>query len=80
MKLAGIKTREEANIFLREVYIPKHNKRFAVIPRSESNQHRVLREEEKLQLESIFSIHDKRKIMNDFTISFKTHIYQLHTG
>jgi hypothetical protein len=80
MKLAGIKTREEANIFLRDVYIPKHNQKFAVVPRSESNQHRALREEEKQELESIFSIHDQRKIMNDFTISFKTQIYQLHTG
>jgi len=80
MRLATIKTQEEANIFLREVYIPKHNKKFAVIPRSESNQHRMLREDQKQQLESIFSLHYQRKIMNDFTLSFKTQIYQLHTG
>lgn len=80
MKLAGIKTREEANIFLRDIYLPKHNKKFAVLPCSESNQHRELREEEKIQLESIFSIHDVRKVMNDFTISFKTHIFQIHAG
>jgi transposase len=71
---------DEANKFLKEVYIPKHNKKFAVLPASETNMHRELRLEEKEQLETIFSIHSIRKIMNDYTISFQNQLYQLHAG
>jgi hypothetical protein len=80
MKLAGIRTIEEANRFLKEVYIPKHNAKFAVIPKSSTNMHREIREEEKTNLDSIFSVHSTRKIQNDYTISFKKQIYQLHAG
>lgn len=58
---------DDANRFLKDIYIPKHNKKFAVLPTSETNMHRSLREEEKEQLETIFSIHSTRKIMNDYT-------------
>jgi hypothetical protein len=71
---------DEANKFLKEVYIPKHNKKFAVLPVSETNMHRELRDEEKEVLETVFSIHSKRKIMNDYTISFNNQLYQLHRG
>jgi hypothetical protein len=80
MKLAGISTMEEANRFLREVYIPKHNAKFAVLPKSKTNMHREIREDEKSKLESIFSIHFTRKIGNDYTILFKKQIYQLQAG
>jgi len=70
----------EANKFLREVYIPKHNKKFAVLPVSDTNMHRELREEERDTLETIFSIHSTRTIMNDYTISFQNQLYQLHAG
>lgn len=71
---------DEANKFLKEVYIPKHNKKFAVLPASDTNMHRELREEEKAVLETVFSIHSERKIMNDYTISFQNQLYQLHAG
>jgi hypothetical protein len=80
MKLANIATIEEANIFLKEVYIPVHNAKFAVVPKSRTNMHREMRDEEKDRLPSIFSVHSVRKIQNDYTISFKTNIYQLHEG
>ena len=69
---------DDANRFLKDIYIPKHNKKFAVLPTSETNMHRSLREEEKEQLETIFSIHSTRKIMNDYTVSFHNQLYQLH--
>lgn len=71
---------DEANKFLKEVYILKHNKKFAVLPLSETNMHRELKKEEKEKLETVFSIHSRRKIMNDYTISFHKQLYQLHTG
>jgi len=80
MKLAGITTIDEANTFLKEIYIPKHNAKFAVVPKSDTNMHRTPREDERLKLNTIFSIHSDRKINNDYTISFKKQIYQLHGG
>ena len=80
MRLAWIWDIKKANTFLKEVYIPKHNKKFSVVPKSETNMHREAREEEKEKIESIFSIHSKRKIANDFTLSFKTQIYQLYSS
>ena len=71
---------DEANRFLKEIYIPKHNKKFSVLPVSENNMHRELRQEEKEQIKTIFSIHSTRKIMNDYTISFQNQLYQLHAG
>jgi hypothetical protein len=80
MKFAGIASREEANRFLKEVYIPRHNAKFAVVPKSVTNMHREIREDEKIRIESVFSVHSARKIQNDYTISFKKRIYQLHAG
>lgn len=80
MKLEGIATIDEANIFLKEIYIPKHNAKFAVVPKSNTNMHRTMREDECRQLNTIFSVHSDRKITNDYTISFKKQIYQLHGG
>ena len=37
LKLAGIATTEAANAFLREVYLPAHNARFAVLPAGEGS-------------------------------------------
>lgn len=71
---------DEANAFLKEIYLPKHNKKFWVLPVSKTNMHRELREEEKEVLETVFSIHSERKIMNDYTLSFQNQLYQLHTG
>jgi hypothetical protein len=80
MKLAGITTIDEANVFLKEIYIPKHNMKFSVLPKSDTNMHRELREDERVRIDTVFSIHSDRKINNDYTISFKTQIYQLHAG
>jgi len=80
MKLAGISDIDDANTFLKDVYIPLHNAKFSVIPKCDTNMHRSLREDEKTKLDTVFSIHSQRKIGNDYTISFKTQTYQLHVG
>jgi len=77
LRLANINTPEEANTFLQEVFIPKYNKKFAVVVAKEGDAHRPLTEEEKENLNHIFSIHDTRKINNDYTIQFKNKWYQL---
>lgn len=77
MRLAGIKDRESAGRFLKEIYIPDHNNRFAVLARQGGDAHRPLTDELRRRLTSIFSIQSKRTIGNDFTIRFKNQWYQL---
>lgn len=67
-----------ANKFLREVFLPKFNKKFMVIPRNTSNLHTPLRADEISKLDQIFSAHSKRRVANDYTIKFKNKCYQLY--
>lgn len=74
MRLADIKTKEEANQFL-QTYLPKYNQRFAVKAREEANLHRsALRDQE---LRRILSIQEKRVVRNDGTIRYGTKLYQI---
>lgn len=77
MRLANVNTPEEGNKFLEEVFLPKFNNRFAVIPTKEGNVHRALSKDDKKHLNRMFSIQSTRRINNDFTIQFKNHWYQL---
>lgn len=77
LRLAGINTPKEAQIFLETVFTPAFNKKFSVVPAREEDVHRPLSELEKEQLDRIFSIQSQRKVNNDFTIQFKNHWYQL---
>lgn len=77
MRLANINTIEEANIFLKEKFIPWFNNRYAVIPKSPTNCHRTLDISTAIKLKSIFAKHYVRGINNDFTIQYKTKYYQL---
>lgn len=77
MRLVDITTRDVANQFIREKYIPDHNNRFSVQARNESDAHRPLTDELHNKLNSIFSIQSKRKIRNDYTVQFKGEWFQL---
>lgn len=77
LRKADISDIAEANIFLQEVFLPKYNKKFKVVPRSNSNMYRSLRDDEKENLSQIFSEHKTRVIMNDYTIRFENKYYQL---
>lgn len=77
MRLANINTPEEGNIYLEEVFMPKFNAKFAVIPAKTGDLHKQLFPQEKNQLNHIFSIHDTRRVNLDFTIQFKNNWYQL---
>ena len=76
LRLAGITNMENANKFL-EKYIPKFNAKFSVIPNRKKDLHKKLNENIKLKLPQIFSIQSSRKILNDYTIMFKTQYFQL---
>lgn len=77
MRLCDIKTRDKANAFLVEEYLPNHNARFGVHAQNQGDAHRPLTEEMRARLPSIFSIQSKRTVNNDYTIQFKNRWYQL---
>lgn len=77
MRLAKINTIEKANIFLKDMFIPWYNGRYAVIPKSTQDCHRKLDTSTALRLKSIFAKHYIRGINNDFTIRYQSNYYQL---
>ena len=77
LRLADISTIESANQFLREVFIPKFNTKFAVTPRSAVNLHQELGVRERSTLSGILSKQTERTVQNDFTFAFKNQWYQL---
>ena len=79
MRLADIKNRDIANQFMYENYIPDHNRRFSVEARNRADVHRLLTDELRNKLNSIFSIQSKRKVNNDYTIQFKNEWFQLES-
>jgi hypothetical protein len=76
LRLAGISTIPEANEFLK-TYLPKFNAQFEVAAAEEGDLHRPLTENEKENLDAIFSIQSTRKVRNDFTIQFENQWLQL---
>lgn len=54
------------------------NKKFSVPAKKKGNLHRKLTEKEKENLDSIFSIKNKRKVRNDFVVQYKNRYFQLN--
>lgn len=77
MRLHNISTIAEANIFLRDTFIPWFNTQFSVSPRSPVDMHTRITTDLQKGLNSIFSVHSSRLINDDFTIRFKNKWYQL---
>lgn len=77
MRLAQINTPEDGNKFLKEIFIPKFNDKFAVTPEKTGSVHNSLTPTDKNNIDRIFSIQSIRVINNDFTIQFKNNWYQL---
>ena len=65
LRLAGISTKEAANRFLGDVYLPAHNERFSIAPASDVDAHRPLRSLAH-HLDEILSIQTERQLANDF--------------
>jgi hypothetical protein len=75
LRLAGISAIPEANEFLRRVYIPGHNARCAVMPRSRVDVHRPLLKRHRL--DEILSFRRERVVANDFTLRFENRFLQI---
>jgi transposase len=74
MRLRGIKTKEEANTFLKG-YLPGYNKRFRVAAANQADVHVKL--PRYFNLDKYLCIKEKRTLRNDNTISHHGKLYQL---
>jgi len=77
LALANIKTLDEANKFLREVYITKHNKKFAVQAKCSEILHKPIHD---IDLDDIFCITHERRVQNDWTIRYENRILQIDSN
>ena len=77
VRLKNISSIEQANQYLKDVFIPWYNKKYSVEARGKSNLHKKLNEKDKKHMESILSRQTQRTVQNDFTVSFNTRWYQL---
>lgn len=75
MRLKNINNVKDANRFLHSYYIPKHNRKFAVIAKDKANLHRPIPKH--LDLDRIFNIKNKAALRKDFTIQHNKRFYQV---
>jgi hypothetical protein len=68
MRLEGISTLEQANEFL-DVYLPRHNQKFARQPLKSKDLHRRL--PPGIRYRDVFCLKEKRTISNGYTIKWK---------
>ena len=78
LRLAGISTMEDANKFLREVYIPRHNRRYAIEPAKPVDVHKPLLGSH--DLDAILSIWKDRQVHNDSTVLCDNRVLLLAEG
>lgn len=69
LRLAGAATVEQANRYLRQVFLPDWERRFTVRPRQGHDAHRRLEREHRL--ESILSVCTTRQVARDYTVSWE---------
>lgn len=74
LRLAGIATVEEANTFIKDYYMPKHNRKFARSSARSGDLHRPI---ENYNLDDVFCTEVKRVVRNDWTIQHNKRIFQL---
>jgi hypothetical protein len=77
MRLEKINNPKEGNIFLQNIFLPKFNNHFSVLPSKEGNSHKPIGKEDKTRINHIFSIQETRRVNFDYTIQFKNNWYQL---
>jgi transposase len=69
LKLAGVTDIEAANAFIREVYLPAHNARFAVDPAGEGSAFTPI---PGVNLDEILCVEEERQVGNDNCVSYRT--------
>jgi len=77
LRLEGISTKSQATKYFREVYIPRHNAKFAVQPKDSTDVHRRLLPSD--DLIRIFTVQTKRVVSRALVVQYKNTKYQLDT-
>jgi Helix-turn-helix domain len=75
LRLAGAQNMEQANAVLEKVFLPWFNRRCVVKAASPNDAHRALHGS--MNLQSILSLQERRKVANDYTIRLDNQVYQL---
>lgn len=75
MRVAGVKTLEEANRFLETEFLPWVNRTLAVAPAHSDDAHRPL--EKHHDLAAILSHVEKRRVNNDYTFPLEAKTYRI---
>ncbi len=75
MRVAGVKTLEEANRYLEAEFLPWVNGTLAVVPASPDDAHRPI--EKHHDLAAILSHVEKRRINNDYTFPLEAKTYRI---
>ena len=69
LKLAGVTDIEAANAFIRDVYLPAHNARFAVPPAGEGSAFTPI---PGVDLDEILCVEEERQVGHDNCVSYRT--------
>lgn len=75
MRLENISSISQANLFIQKKYLSSHNEKFAVNPELKQDMHRTI---DGFHLNNIFCYKEERIMQNDFVISYKKRLLQLH--
>jgi hypothetical protein len=75
MRVAGVKTMEQANHYLETEFLPWINSTLAVAPASADDAHKRL--EKQHDLAAILSHVEQRRVTNDYTFPLGAKIYQI---
>ncbi len=73
LRLAGITTMDEANRFLRETFLPDHNRRFAIAPEAPGSAFVPFAG----NLDDILCVQVERTVGNDNTVRYKGLVLQI---
>jgi len=74
MRLKGIKTIGEANLFL-EGYLKRHNERFSIEAAEKEDLHRPLAKG--FDIDRVLCVKTRRALRNDFTVAHNKKLYQI---
>lgn len=75
LRVAGVCTLEEANVYLEDEYLPWWNQTLVVEPAEAADAHRPLGKEHNLA--AILSHVEPRQVTNDYTVRYEGKVYQI---
>jgi biotin operon repressor len=75
MRVAGVRTLEQANAYLENEYLPWWNRTLVVQPANREDAHRGLSQDH--DLGAILSHIEPRQVLNNYTVRYRSKLYQI---